>query len=122
MTKEQERGLVLLLCVGLLIVGAIALRPAHRPGPAQWVRRIAVADVAVIVPLFVEAKKIDVNSATVGELIELPGIGPALAARIVAYRTEHGLFRTVDDLTAVKGIGPATVEGLRESAVAGGGG
>jgi competence protein ComEA len=79
-----------------------------------------VADVAVVVPLFVEAKKIDINTASVAELIELPGIGPALAARIVAYRTEHGLFRTVDDLTAVKGIGPATIEGLRESAVAGG--
>jgi competence ComEA-like helix-hairpin-helix protein len=102
--------------------GVIVLRPVHRPGPERWVRPIAVADVAVVVPLFVEAKKIDINTASAAELIELPGIGPALAARIVAYRTEHGLFRTVDDLTAVKGIGPTTVEGLRESAVAGGGG
>ncbi len=122
MTKEQERGLVLLLCIGLLVGGAIILRPVYRSNPMRWVQPIVVADVAVVVPVLLEAKKIDVNSATVAELIELPGIGPALAARIIAYRTEHGLFRALDDLKAVKGIGPATVEGLRESAVAGGGG
>jgi competence ComEA-like helix-hairpin-helix protein len=120
-TKEQQRGLVLLLCVGVLVGGAIILRPVHRSSAVRWVRPIVVADAAVVAPVLLEPKKIDVNSATVAELIELPGIGPALAARIVAYRTEHGPFRTVDDLKAVKGIGPDTVDGLRESAVAGGG-
>jgi len=41
---------------------------------------------------------------------------PALAARIVAYRQAHGSFERVDDLVAVDGIGPRTVEGLREAA------
>ncbi len=48
-----------------------------------------------------------VNSASVEELTALPGIGPALAARIVEYRTAHGVFTTMDDLGAVPGIGPA---------------
>jgi competence protein ComEA len=48
-----------------------------------------------------------VNRASADELASLPGIGPALAARIVEYRTAHGAFATMDDLGAVPGIGPA---------------
>jgi competence protein ComEA len=43
----------------------------------------------------------------------LPGIGPVLAERIVAYRTANGPFREVDDLAAVQGISPRMVEDLR---------
>lgn len=55
---------------------------------------------------------------TVGasELEALPGIGPALAARIVEYRDGHGPFASVDDLTDVPGIGPAKLEALRSQA------
>jgi competence protein ComEA len=121
-TREQERGLVFLLCIGLLIGGVVLLWPAPRVGPTMWARPIVVANVAVVAPVFVEPKKIDVNSASAAELTGLPGIGPVLAARIVAYRAEHGLFRTLEGLAAVKGIGPATVEELREFAVAESGG
>ena len=48
-----------------------------------------------------------INSASAEELAALPGIGPALAARIVEYRTAHGAFATMDDLGAVPGIGAA---------------
>lgn len=48
-----------------------------------------------------------VNRASAEELAALPGIGPALAARIVEHRTAHGAFATMDDLGAVPGIGAA---------------
>ena len=51
--------------------------------------------------------------ATVAQLDVLPGVGPATAAAIVAYRTQHGPFRTVDALSDVHGIGPAKLEQLR---------
>lgn len=51
---------------------------------------------------------VDLNSASEAELEQLPRIGPALAARIVAYRQENGPFRALDDLMSVKGIGKAT--------------
>jgi competence protein ComEA len=54
------------------------------------------------------------NAATVEELDALPGIGPVTAGKIVAWRQEHGAFRSVDDLDAVPGIGPARIEQLRE--------
>ncbi|HEX6911297.1 MAG TPA: ComEA family DNA-binding protein [Longimicrobium sp.] len=56
---------------------------------------------------------VDVNAATADELAALPGIGPALARRIVGWRAEHGRFGSVDALADVPGIGPATVERLR---------
>lgn len=51
-----------------------------------------------------QEEKIDVNRATVAELERLPGVGPALAQRIVAYREEHGPFRSIEELAEVPGI------------------
>lgn len=59
---------------------------------------------------------INVNSATVEELQGLPGVGPAIAARISDERDTGGPFASVDDLQRVAGIGPATVEKLRAHA------
>lgn len=56
---------------------------------------------------------ININTASAAELELLPGIGPALAGRIIEYRQSHGAFRTVEDLTNVRGIGEKTLERLR---------
>lgn len=56
---------------------------------------------------------ININVASALELESLPHIGVVLAERIVAYRTEHGPFRTIDQLAAVDGISPAMVDDLR---------
>jgi len=56
---------------------------------------------------------VNVNTASETELEALPGVGPVLGAAIIAYRTEHGPFPTVDALDDVSGIGPATLENLR---------
>ena len=48
---------------------------------------------------------IDINQAQAEDFQKLPGIGPALAGRIVAYRKKHGPFRRVEDLLIVRGIG-----------------
>lgn len=56
---------------------------------------------------------VDINTADEETLRQLPGIGPALAERIVADRIANGPFASVDDLTRVSGIGEKTVEELR---------
>jgi competence protein ComEA len=56
---------------------------------------------------------IDLNTATVAQLDALPGVGPVIAGRIVAWRQENGRFTTVDDLSEVQGIGDATMARLR---------
>ena len=60
-----------------------------------------------------EQKPVDLNSANAEELQKVPGIGEALAQRIVAFRQEHGPFEKVDDLLNVRGIGATSLEKLR---------
>lgn len=60
------------------------------------------------------APVVNLNSADSAELQTLPGIGPAMAERILAHRDEHGPFGRVEELRAVSGIGPATMERLRD--------
>lgn len=59
------------------------------------------------------AKPVDLNRATAEELETVRGIGPALAARIIAHRDQVGGFTRVDDLTRVRGIGPAKLDAMR---------
>jgi competence protein ComEA len=59
------------------------------------------------------AAVLDLNAATADQLDALPGIGPATAQAIVQYRTEHGRFRSVDGLLAVRGIGPSKLAAIR---------
>ncbi len=57
---------------------------------------------------------VHLNTATVDQLDELPGVGPVTAQKIVDWREQHGAFSSVDDLDAIPGIGPARLEQLRE--------
>jgi len=48
---------------------------------------------------------VDINSATVEELVQLPQVGPVIANRIVEYRNANGEFKNIEDLIKVRGIG-----------------
>ena len=58
--------------------------------------------------------KINLNTAGEKELQELPGIGPAMSARIVEYRESNGAFQSIDDIKKVRGIGAAKFEKLKD--------
>jgi len=81
----------------LLLAAAFALSPALS-------RAVASSRPASAVSL---ADPIDVNQASAAELSLLPGVGPSLAAAIVADRESRGAFRRPQDLDRVRGIGPA---------------
>jgi competence protein ComEA len=81
----------------LLLAAAFALSPALS-------RAVASSRPASTVSM---ADPIDVNQASAAELSLLPGVGPSLAAAIVADRESRGAFRRPQDLDRVRGIGPA---------------
>lgn len=59
--------------------------------------------------------RVRLNLADAAELETLPGVGPVLAARIIAYREQNGPFTVVEDLLEVTGIGEAKLAALREA-------
>jgi comEA protein len=59
--------------------------------------------------------KININTATVDELMQIPNIGPVKAQAIIDYRKKNGRFITIDDLTNVSGIGEKTLDKIRDS-------
>lgn len=79
-------------------------RPSADAGARVWREPIA--------KLHVGSEKLDVNRATALEFERLPGIGAGLAKQLVAYRAEHGAYRTVEELRQVKGIGVKRFERL----------
>lgn len=75
---------------------------------------IAAAVALLSLPVMAFAGQVNINTADAETIsAELKGIGLTKAEAIVAYRTKHGPFRSVDDLSLVKGIGEKTVDKLR---------
>lgn len=79
----------------------------------QIVVPVAGAAVAVAPGPGVGGATVHLNGADAAALDALPGVGPATAARIIAWRDANGGFRSVDDLEQVPGIGPARLDALR---------
>lgn len=114
--RARARGWVAALCAGLALLAGGALWLAHSlPAPFETVAVVAAkparraARVASPWPL----GTVDVNSADAQALTALDGVGPKLAAAIVAERERGGPFRYPEDLLAVKGIGEKKLEGFR---------
>ena len=64
-----------------------------------------------------EGKKVNINTATQDELDGLPGIGPALAQRIIDFREENGNFKSIEDIQNVKGIGDSKFDEIKDKIV-----
>src|SRR5918994_5037307 len=60
------------------------------------------------------AGPLHLNTATLEQLDELPGVGPSTAQKILDFRQQHGAFTSIDELDAIPGIGPARLAQLRE--------
>ena len=123
---------VAVACLGLLLLGGTLFSRLGRSGPAfpplmaispeaatetadaaaasasQTTRRVAAQATpeAASAPKPLPPGPLDINRETVAALQELPGVGPALARRIVAYREARGPFRRLEELREVPGIGP----------------
>ena len=80
-----------------------------RPGGLRETARRAAQLARPLLP----GERIDLDRADVSEITRLPRIGPALAQRIVAWRTEHGPFGSLARLDSVPGVGPKLLDAIR---------
>lgn len=62
---------------------------------------------------------VNINTASEAEFEALKGIGPAKAKAIVDYRNQHGHFKSIDDLEKVSGVGPGTINQIRDELTVG---
>jgi competence protein ComEA len=79
-------------------------------GHAHWSARFRPLEIESDLPL---QFRIDLNDADRATLLQVPGIGEAMAERILSYRQDHGPFQSVKQLLEIHGIGSATLERLR---------
>lgn len=105
LSRTELRVLLTAVCVVLL--GCIAVRIARW---AAWEPELKLQGEEKTIQM---PARLDVNTAREDELMLLPGVGPVLAAEIVRYRDEHGPYRSLEELTNVRGIGSKTIERLR---------
>jgi competence protein ComEA len=90
--KSSAARLVFILTAASLLFSFAALANAQKKSPAN---------------------PVDLNSASVAELQQVPGIGPATAKSIVKFREKSGPFKRVEDLLAIRGISKRALERMR---------
>ena len=100
------RALVSLAVVAVLSGGAVYASRVSESAP----KVVYTASLEEVAAESQDSLKVDINSADVEELDELPEVGPATAKAIIEYRRANGSFTTVDDLEGVPGIGPTTIQ------------
>lgn len=89
------------------------VRQIRQPSPARdSIKDIAVEDLSPTGHILT-GKKIPINTDSAAMLEALPGIGPALAQRIIETRQERGNFKNEADLEHVRGLGPAKISQFR---------
>lgn len=113
-TPRERTTLIVLGAVALIGLGVMwwqqqraPIGSAQGPGPpyATWDALIQ------------QARQININQATAEELERLPEIGPTTAQRIIEYRQQQGFFHAPEDVLNVPGIGPKTLDAIREYVV-----
>ena len=109
MRKQTRRWTCLLLgaaAAAAVAAASFALRAVNPPAPAELAAPAPVRVLSTAGPL-------DLNAASAQELEALPGVGPALAENLLAWREENGPFLSEEDVLAVPGIGPGIWERIR---------
>jgi comEA protein len=123
---KTERNVILFLVTTMIIGAVIRLYETAFPALPQFSYRASDSTFAIlsaapedsvsVIPINMttgeESGKVNINTATEQQLIDLPGIGKVTAERILKYREETGKFTTIEDLRAIKGISKNKLERL----------
>jgi competence ComEA-like helix-hairpin-helix protein len=107
--ERIEKYIIVFLTVMLLLGAGILVYLRSRPPARIRMERFSVERSGPAAA----SSRININEAGVEELMELKGIGKALAGRIVEYRSSKGRFLLKEDIERVEGIGPALYEKIK---------
>ena len=123
---NTERKVILFLVVTLLAGAGIRLYQATFPSAPQFDYRASDSTFAALsaapedslagaIKEGIEdaSGKLNINTATKQQLLDLPGVGEVTADRILTYRAETGKFSNIDELRAIKGMSKKKIENLR---------
>lgn len=135
-TKQEQRAIAFLLVTFVIGCGILFYRKRLPPPPVnpaeiekfrEYVTALhdstrpdsaaGAATDATAIAGSGQPGAINVNTATVDELMDVPGVGKVIATRIIDYRDQHGPFKRIEDLTNVKGIGKKKLEDLSKALV-----
>ena len=121
---DDRRAALMLACLALAGAGVryfLSPSPSSPPGDVQLqssaasrpngLRETARRAAQLARPLL-PGERVDLDRAEVSEITRLPRVGPALAQRIVAWRTEHGPFGSLSRLDSVSGVGPKLLDAI----------
>ena len=104
--RYGPKAIVSMLVVVVLVGGALYAARLSEGTP----RVVYTASLEEVEDESQGSLRVDINTADVEELDELPEVGPSTAQSIIDYRTNNGEFRSVDELEEIPGIGPETLE------------
>ena len=85
-----------------------------------WLDRVPLRASTVSASVTSQTDKLNINTATARQFAVLPGIGPNLSEAIITYRTEKGGFSSIGELAEVPGIGPGKLETIADLITVGG--
>ena len=112
---------IAVLCAGLMVGILIGRTQTTRSVPLSAYDQVVQEGPVETVPYKSESiGKININFASADELTMLPQIGKTYAQRIIDYRTKHGPFMSIDDITNVSGIGNKRFEAIKDYITVGG--
>lgn len=110
MIKKGERLILISITAVFIMLLIIAAVGQHNGNDRQSLSSLSHANASG----WIYDGKININTADAQALMQIPGIGDALSARILAYREANGPFTTIDELTNVKGIGEGTLRKIQD--------
>ncbi|MEW6087509.1 MAG: ComEA family DNA-binding protein [bacterium] len=110
-TKQEK--IIILFLTGAIILG-LGVQWARGRGALTSFESVKTERLANHGAVRTINKKININTASIGELDTLPGIGPKIAAEIIKYREKSGGFKVIEDIKKVRGIGEKKFSKIRE--------